>query len=302
MNNKEIAKILYEISEYLAMDDVPFKPRAYENSAAIIGGLNEEVKEIYKKEGFKGLEKIPTIGKGIAEVIEELIKKGRSRIYENLKKKMPVQLSELTAVEGVGPKIIRKLYKNLSIKNLNDLEKAAKAEKIRKLKDFGEKTEENIIRGIEFLKRSGNRFVLGFILPEVRRIEKRISDFPGVKKAIIAGSIRRMRETIGDGDLLATVSSSGTAKKVMDFFVNMPEVQHVYSHGATRSSVKLKNDMDFDLRVVPEESFGAASQYFTGSKDHNIELRKIAIKKGLKLNEYGVFKIKNQNAKIKTKI
>jgi len=292
MDNKEIAKILYEISEYLAMDDVPFKPAAYERAGLSIETLGEDVGDIYKREGLKGLLEIPGVGKAIAERIEELLKTGKTRYYEQLKKKMPVELSELTAVEGVGPKIIKRLYKELGVKNLKDLEKAAKAKKIRNLKDFGTKSEENILRGIEFLKSSGKRFVLGFILPDVKRIEQKIGEFPGVKKAIVAGSIRRMQETIGDGDLLVIISSPKTARKVMEFFVNMPEVRHVYSHGQTRSSVRLKNGMDFDLRVVPKESFGAALQYFTGNKDHNIELRKIAIKKGLKLNEYGIFRPK----------
>jgi DNA polymerase (family 10) len=290
MKNDEIAKILYEIAEYLAMDDVAFKPQAYEKAAVIIDDLETEIEEIYKKEGLKGLEKIPTIGKGIAKVIEELLKTGKTKEYERLKKKTPVKLSELTAVEGVGPKIIKKLYQELKIRNLNDLEKAAKAGKIRNLEDFGEKTEQNILRGIEFLRRSNNRFALGFIMPVVRKIEARIKNLPGVKNAIVAGSIRRMKETIGDGDILATVSSKKDAGKIMDFFVKMPEVIHIYSKGVTRSSVRLKNNMDFDLRVVSEKSFGAALQYFTGSKDHNIALRKIAIEKNYKLNEYGVWK------------
>lgn len=292
MDNKEISKILYEISEYLAMDDVPFKPAAYEKAALSIETLEEDVRDIYKREGLKGLLSISGVGTGIAKSIEELIKTGGMKYYRQLKKRMPVQLSELTAVEGVGPKIIKRLYKELGVRNLKDLEKVAKAKKIRNLKDFGIKSEENILRGIEFLKKSGSRFVLGFILPEVKKIEQKIREFPGVKKAIVAGSIRRMQETIGDGDLLVTVSSPKTAKKVMEFFVIIPGVTRVYSHGSTRSSVRLKNGMDFDLRVVPEESFGAALQYFTGSKEHNIELRKIAIEKGLKLNEYGVYRPK----------
>jgi len=290
MKNDEIAKILYEIAEYLAMDDVAFKPQAYEKAAVIIDDLEVEIEEIYKKEGLKGLEKIPTIGKGIAKVIKELLKTGKTKEHERLKKKTPVKLSELTAVEGVGPKIIKKLYQELKVRNLNDLEKAAKAGKIRNLEDFGEKTEQNILRGIEFLRRSNNRFALGFIMPVVRKIEARIKNLPGVKNAIVAGSIRRMKETIGDGDILATVSFKKDADKIMDFFVKMPEVIHIYSKGVTRSSVRLKNNMDFDLRVVPEKSFGAALQYFTGSKDHNIALRKIAIEKNYKLNEYGVWK------------
>ncbi len=289
MTNSEIARILYEISEYLEMEDVAFKPRAFEKAGIVIENLEEDISEIYKKGGLKELEEIPSVGKGISKIIEDLIKTNKSKYYERLKKKTPVKLGELTAIEEVGPKTIKKLYKNLGIKNLKDLEKAAKAGKIHKLKDFGEKTESNILQGIEFLKKSGDRFILGFIMPDIRKIEQRIRGFPGVRKVVAAGSIRRMKETIGDGDLLVTVSSSRAAKKVSDFFINMLEVVHVYTHGPTKSSIRLRNNMEFDLRVVPEESFGAALQYFTGSKSHNIALRKIAMKKGLKLNEYGLF-------------
>jgi len=296
MINQEIAKILYEISEYLEMEDVAFKPRAFEKAGIVIENLEEDISEIYKKGGLKELEEIPSVGKAISKIIEDLIKTNKSKYYERLKKKTPVKLGELTAIEEVGPKTIKKLYKNLGIKNLKDLEKAAKAGKIRKLKDFGEKTESNILQGIEFLKKSGDRFILGFIMPDIRKIEQRIRGFPGVRKVVAAGSIRRMKETIGDGDLLVTVSSPKAAKKVSDFFINMLEVVHVYTHGPTKSSIRLRNNMKFDLRVVPEESFGAALQYFTGSKSHNIALRKIAMKKGLKLNEYGLFRGKKQVA------
>lgn len=296
MRNQEISKILYEIAEFLEMQDVQFKPRAYEKAAHSIEALEEDVSKIYKKGGIKALEDIPGVGVSIAEKIEKLIKTGHLKYYERLKKKMPVDIEELTAVEGVGPKMVMKLYKHLGIKNLKDLEKAARAGKIRRLKDFGEKTEQNILRGIEFLKKTGGRFVLGFAMPQIREIEKRIKEQEGAKQAVASGSIRRMKETIGDGDILVTVSSLKAAKKIMDFFVSMPEVIHVYSHGPTRSSVKLKNGMDFDLRVVPEESFGSALQYFTGNKDHNIALRKIAIDKGYKLNEYGIFKGKKRIA------
>ena len=311
MTNQEIAKILYEISEYLKMEDIPFKPRAYEKAAMAVADLDQDVAEIYKKGGLKALDEIPTIGKNIAKKIEELIKTGKSKYYQQLKKKIPVRLNELTIIEGVGPKMVKKLYKKLGIKNLKDLEKAAKAGKIRDLEDFGEKTEDNILQGIEFLKKSGGRFILGFIMPDIRKIEQRIREFPGVKKAIAAGSIRRMKETIGDGDLLVTVSGPPRvdsrveagpkiAKKVSEFFINMPEVARVNSHGSTKSSIRLKNNMEFDLRVVSEQSFGAALQYFTGNKAHNIALRKIAMKKGLKLNEYGLFEIKSQKLKIKS--
>jgi len=294
MTNQEIAKTLYEISEYLAMEDVPFKPVAYEKAATAIEALEEEVSQIYQRGGKKALEEISGVGKSIAEVIEELLIKGKSRVHQELKKKTPVDLSGLTAVEGVGPKTILKLYRELGIKNVDDLEKAAKAGKIRNLEGFGERSEQNILLAIGFLKGGSGRFPLGYVLGDVRRIEEKIGRLPGVKKAIVAGSIRRRKETVGDADLLVSVSSPVVAKKVMDYFINMPEVAHVYSHGPTRSSVKLKNYLDCDLRVVPEESFGAALQYFTGNKEHNIELRKIAISKKLKLNEYGVFRGKKQ--------
>jgi len=296
MTNQEIARIFYEISEYLEMQDVQFKPRAYEKAAIAIEGLDENINDIYKKEGIKGLDKIPAVGKGIAEKIEELIKTDHLKYYERLKKKMPVNLNELTAVEGIGPKMVKDLYKELKIKNIDELEKAAKAGKIRDLEGFGKKTEENILQGITFLKKSGGRFILGFVMPQVREIEKRIKNLKEVKQAVVSGSIRRKKETVGDGDILVTASSEKSAKEISDFFVNMPEVTHVYSYGKTRSSVRLKNGMDFDLRVVPEENFGSALQYFTGNKSHNIELRKIAIKKGLKLNEYGILKGKKQIA------
>jgi len=275
------------------MEGVLFKPRAYEKAALGVEALNKEVKDIYKENGPKELLKIPGVGKGIAFHIELLLKKGRFPEYAKLKRKIPVNISELSAVEGVGPKMIKILYKKLKIKNLKDLEKAALLEKIRKLPRFGQKSEDKILRGIEFLKKSGGRQVLGFILPEIRNLEKMIRAFPEVKEAIVAGSTRRRKETIGDIDILAT---SKTPKKVMDRFVDLPFIAHVYAKGGTKTMVKLKNGLDADLRVVPKESYGAALNYFTGSKDHNIALREMAIKKGWKLNEYGLFRRKKKVA------
>lgn len=287
MKNAEIAKILYEIGEYLKMQNVAFKPRAYQKAAGVIEGLREEVAEIYEKGELKALEKIPGVGVSIAEKIEELIKTGRLKYHEKLKKKTPVELGELSAVEGLGPKRIQKLYRELGVKNLKDLGKAARRGEIRKLEDFGLKSEENIIKGIEFLKRSGGRFVLGFAMPMIGEIEQRLKNLKEVEKIAIAGSVRRRQETIGDVDILII---SGKPKAVMDFFVKMPEVIHIYARGQTKSAVKINNGMDADLRVVPEESYGAALNYFTGSKDHNVVLREIAVKKGYKLNEYGLFR------------
>ncbi|OGG40137.1 DNA polymerase III [Candidatus Jorgensenbacteria bacterium GWA1_49_17] len=286
MSNAEVAKVLREIGEYLEMQGVAFKPRAYEKAADAVAGSGEQVSEIYEKGGLKTLEEIPGVGASIAEKIEELLKTGRLKYYEELKKKTPVDLGNLVQIEGLGPKNIKKLYENLKIKNLDDLEKAARAGKIRRLESFGEKSEERILKGIEFLKKSGGRAVLGFIMPVVRNIEERLKSLGEVEKVAVCGSIRRMQETIGDIDILVT---SKKPRSVIDYFAAMPEVEHVYGKGETKTMVRLKIGLDADLRVVEPVSYGAAVQYFTGSKEHNIALREIAIKKGYKLNEYGLF-------------
>ncbi|HLE16975.1 MAG TPA: helix-hairpin-helix domain-containing protein, partial [Syntrophales bacterium] len=287
MTNKEIAKILFEMAALWEMEGVQFKPRAYEKAALGVEATDENVKDIYEKGGIKALMKIPGVGRGIADHIEELFKTGHFKEYEKFKKRMPVDISELMGVEGLGPRMVKTLWENLRIRNLEDLEQAARQQKIRDLDGFGIKSEQKILRGIEFLKKSSGRQILGFILPDVRNLEKMVRDFPGVAEAVIAGSVRRKKETIGDIDILVT---SSTPDKVMDHFLGLPHIDHVYGKGPTKINVKLKNGLDADLRIVPEESFGAALCYFTGSKDHNIALREIAVKKGRKLNEYGLFK------------
>ena len=287
MSNQEIVKILTEMAVLFDMTDVPFKPRAYEKAALGVEALDTEVKEIYKAGGLKTLEEIPGVGRGIALHIEEILRTGTFKEYRALRKKMPVDISGLTAIEGVGPKAIKVLWEKLRIRNLADLEKAARAGKIATLPHFGKKSEERILRGIEFLKQSGGRRVLGLMLPEIGSIEKMIQSFPEVKHVVVAGSVRRHKETIGDIDILVV---SKNPASVMERFVGLPLVAHVYGRGPTKTNVKLKNGLDCDLRVVPAASFGAALNYFTGSKDHNVALREIAIKKGFKLNEYGLFK------------
>jgi len=290
MSNREIARILAEISEYLAMqEESSFRVRAYEKAAEVITGTEEDVLGIYRRGGLKALEEIPGVGVSIAEKIEELLKTGRCRYHEQLKKKTPVNLSELSAIEGLGPKHIRRLYKELGVTNLQELEKAARVGEIKKLKGFGAKSEENILEGIEWRRKFGGRFILGFVMPFIQDIEERLRAFPGVAKALVAGSARRRKETIGDIDILVTAEAK-IAPKIMEFFVSLPEVVEIFAQGETKSMVKFQNGLDADLRVVPEKSYGAALNYFTGSKDHNIALRELAIKKGLKLNEYGLFR------------
>jgi len=293
MTNHEIAKILREIGLYLEMKGVAFKPQAYEKVGVVIDDLKEEASEIYKKGGLRALEDIPGVGVSIAKSIVELLKTGHLKYYQQLKKKMPVKLDELVRVEGLGPKTIKTLYQKLGVKDLKSLKKAAQAGKIRKLEGFREKTEENILKGIEFLEKYGQRFILGYVMPEIQKIESQLRKVKGVEGVIVAGSVRRHKETIGDIDILVIAKDS---QPVMKAFVSMPEVARVFAHGKTKSAVKLKSGLDADLRVVPKESYGAALNYFTGSKDHNIALREIAIKKGWKLNEYGLFRSKTQIA------
>jgi len=286
MKNREIAKLFYEIAEYLEMEGVRFKPYAYQKAALTLEGLTEDVADTYGKGGIKALKAIPGVGESIAQKIEEYLTTGKIEYYEEFKRKLPINLDEMVQVEGMGPKKAKVLYEKLGVRNLAELEEAARAGKVAPLFGFGEKTEKNILEAIEFLKRSKGRFLLGEILPLAREVAEKLKALPQVKQVEVAGSLRRMKETIGDVDLL--VISTAPAR-VMDFFTGLPGVEKVLGHGPTKSSVRTGAGFDMDLRVIPAESFGAALQYFTGSKEHNIALRKIAIDKGYKLSEYGVF-------------
>jgi DNA polymerase (family 10) len=304
MNNGKIAEILREFSEYLSMEEISpkapggrrgspkadisyFRRQAYERAASNIETLPKSVKEIYGKGGIKSLEKIPGVGKNIAEKIEEYLKTGKIKEYEKLKKKIPVDIPALSKIEGVGPKTVKTLYEKLKIKSVKDLGKAAKAGKISKLPNFGEKTEQNILQGLGFLKKSEGRMLFGKIYPDIKNLISRMKKLKEIRLISEAGSARRKKSTIGDADILV---GSSSPKKVMEYFISLPGVVKVWGKGPTKSSVCLDAGFNVDLRVVPESQFGSALQYFTGSKEHNIVLRKIAISKGLKLNEYGLFK------------
>lgn len=290
ISNEDIAKQLRLFSEYLEMDNVAFKPRAYQRAAESIEALDQDISDEYKKKGRDVFKDIEGVGAGIADRIEEYLKTERIKDLDNLRKKFPIDIETISRIEGVGLKMARKLYEKLDIKTIDDLESAAKKGKIKNIEGFGEKSEKNILKGIEFLKKSSGRFVLGLVEPLVKDIERRLVYLKEVDKVVVAGSYRRRKETIGDVDILAI---SERPKKVIDFFVGMKEVIHVYAHGETKGAVKLKNGCDVDLRVVPKESFGAALNYFTGSKDHNVALRTLAVKKGYSLNEYGLKKGKH---------
>ena len=291
LKNQELAKIFYEIADYLEMDEVSFRSLAYRKAAITLETLEKDIEQIYRKGGVAVLEEIPGVGKSIAEKIEEYVKTGKVKYYEQFKKKLPLKLDELIRVEGMGPKKAKTLYQKLGVKDLKDLERAAKDHKIAGLFGFGEKTEKNILEGIAFLKKSKGRFLLGEILPQVKEILERLKGLREIERINVAGSVRRMKETIGDVDILVTAKTPG---KVMDFFVQLPGITKIWMKGPTKSSVRVEQGFDVDLRVVKKKSYGSALQYFTGSKEHNIELRKIAIEKGFKLNEYGLFKGKKK--------
>ncbi|HJS68674.1 MAG TPA: DNA polymerase/3'-5' exonuclease PolX [Nitrososphaera sp.] len=291
MINPEVAKVMRDLGFLTEVgDDDPnaqFRARAYYRAADTIASLPQDVADIYNKSGVKGLLEIPSVGKAIAAKIEEYVKTGKVRALEDMKAKVPINVDELYGLEGVGPKTVRALYDSLKIKNLADLEKAASEGRLRAVPGFTEKKEQDILKKIEFFKKGKGRRIIGEVYPLVKQIEKSLSQVAGVKNAVAAGSVRRMKETIGDIDYLVAASDP---EPVMDFFTKMPEVQEVIGRGPAKAFVRLAGGIDADLLVVPEESWGSALQYFTGSKEHSVELRKIAIAKGLRLNEWGVFK------------
>jgi DNA polymerase (family 10) len=300
INNAAISRVLRQIAYLIELEEsqdndtnenksnAVFKIRAYRRTADVIENLSSNVEEIYNKWKLKGLTEIPSIGKAIASKMEEYITTGKIEYFEELKKRTSINVDEFYHLEGIGigPRTVKTLHERLGIKNLSELEKAAKEGKIHILPGFSYKKEESILRKIQSIKKGRGRYLLGDIYPLVKQIEVRLSKLRGVKKAIAVGSFRRMKETVGDIDYLV---SSDTPEIVMDYFVSMPEVNEVIGKGPSKTFVKLNNGMDADLLVVPKESFGSALQYFTGNKEHGVALRKIAISRGLRLNEWGVY-------------
>ena len=279
MINKEIAKIFYEISEILKLKNVQWKPQAYNKAARVIDDMEEDLKEIYDKKGLAGLDEIPGVGRGIAKKIEEYLKTGKIKEYQKLKKSVPKGLIEMMDITGIGPKRAQLLFKKLKIKSVKDLERAVKKHKIKKLERFGEKSERDIEEEIEFFKkRNKNRMILGDALDLAEEVVKKLK----AKRIMICGSIRRMYETIGDIDILAVGD-----KSIIDDFCKLAD--RILAKGEGKASIII-GDRQADLRVVPKDDFWSGVHYFTGSKDHSVELRKIAIKKGMKLSEYGLFK------------
>lgn len=307
ISNAAISRVLRQIAYLMELEEgaqdnnvanknksnVVFKIRAYRRTADIIENLSSNVEEIYNKWQLKGLTEIPSVGKAIALKIEELLTTGKIEYFEELKKRTSINVEEFYHLEGIGigPRTVKALHDSLGIKNLSDLEKAAAEGKVHGTPGFSQKKEESILKKIQSLKKGRGRYLLGDIYPLVKQIEMRLSSVNGVREAIAVGSFRRMKETVGDIDYLVL---SDAPAIVMDYFASMPEVDEVIGKGPSKTFVKLNNGIDADLLVVSKESFGSALQYFTGSKEHSIVLRKIAISKGLRLNEWGVYDKKNK--------
>ncbi len=292
ISNKEIAEVLNEIADYLEIQEKnEFRVRSYRNAARRISNLDKNITEMAKNK--EDIESIPDIGESMAEKIEEIAKTGKISQLDELREKLPATLIEIMNLEQMGPKKTKVLYKQLGIESIEDLKKAAEDGKIDELEGFGKKTIKKILKEIkEYNKKGGSeRFLLNdaeeIIQPMLEYLKKDIQDIT------IAGSYRRMKETVGDIDLVGTSKDS---EKAMKRFVNYDEVKDVINQGKTKSIVKLRSGLQVDIRIVEKKSFGAAELYFTGSKSHTIALRKIAREKDYKVNEYGIYKGKKQIA------
>lgn len=288
-NAQELAKMLFEFSYRDEMLGIPFKPRAYQLAAESVEGLKDDVENAWKRGGIKALKELPGIGQSMAEKIDEYFRTGHILQYDKMKKEFPVDMWGLSRIEGMGPKHILEIYKHLNVKTISDLKRALTAHKIRAIPRWGQKSEEKLAKGLGLMETSTGRHLLGDILPLAEEIVAILKKIPGVKRVAVAGSIRRRQETVGDIDLIATTSEP---ERVMDAFTKLPHVLMVHEKGKTRSSVRFSIGIDGDLRVVPDNVYGATLQYFTGDKRHNVLLREYALSKGFTLSEYGLFALK----------
>ena len=288
VSNAAIAKALHEMALFLEMQEVPFKPRAYEKAAQLIAGYDRPLAELYAAGGVAALDALPSVGKGIAARIAGMLDSGELADLEQLRRATPIDVTALTAVGGIGPKRAQALWEALGVGTVEELEQAAAEGRIRELPGFGERSEAKILEAVRLYQESVGRRPLAAVLGLAERIEATLAKVAGVEQVAVAGSIRRRRETVGDVDVLVAAKPRAGAR-ASQAFERMPGVARVLASGPSKTMVSLDNGLDADLRVVEPKSFGAALLYFTGSKAHNIALRRIAMAKGYKLNEYGLF-------------
>jgi DNA polymerase (family X) len=286
VHNATIEAIFDEIADLLDIQGAnPFRVRAYRNAARTVGDLGTDVKTLMER--GTALTDIPGIGEDLANKIQEIIETGRCQFLERLHKQLPPAITELLKIPGLGPKRVKVLWHDLHIQTLEQLLRAAREGRIRELPGFGEKTEQRIIEAAQAQVSQARRFKLAVAAQYAEAFTTYLRRIQAVERVDIAGSFRRMRETVGDIDILVIAEEAGG---VMERFTAYEEVKEVLASGPTRGSVMLKAGIQVDVRIIPKDSYGAALVYFTGSKAHNIAIRRIAQEKGLKINEYGVFK------------
>jgi len=286
VHNADIGAIFEEIADLLEIrGENPFRVRAYRNAARTLSDLAIELKLLLDK--GEDLPKLPGIGADLSGKIREVCKTGTCKLLEQLRREMPPAITELLKIPGLGPKRVKRLHDKLEIRAVEDLRRAAGAGRIRKLAGFGEKTERSILQALTERGSAPERTKLSVAAQYAEALEAYLAKVPGVEKVTVSGSFRRMRETVGDLDILVAAREGSP---VMERFTRYDEVRNVLAQGETRASVMLKCGLQVDLRLVPMESYGAALHYFTGSKAHNIAVRRLAQARGLKINEYGVFR------------
>jgi DNA polymerase (family X) len=286
IHNADIAAVFDKIADLLEIESAnPFRVRAYRNAARIVGDLGRDVKGMVEK--GENLTELPGIGDDLAARIVEIVRTGTCALLQRLERELPPAITELLNVPNLGPKRVRALYHDLDVQTLDQLYRAAREGKIRNIPGFGEKTERKILEAVQARAQAPARMLLVVASQYAGSLVDYLRAVPEVKHAVVAGSFRRGKETVGDLDILVTAAPGA---RVMERFAAYDEVRDLLSSGSTRSSAILKSGLQVDVRLVPEESYGAALQYFTGSKAHNIELRRLAQERGLKLNEYGVFR------------
>ena len=286
VHNADITTIFTEIADLLEIQGAnTFRIRAYRNAARILGDLPQEARLLVEK--GDDLTRLPGIGADLAGKINEIVTTGRCSLLDRLHRELPPAITELLKIPGLGPKRVKALYHDLDVQTVEQLHRAAQDGRIRALPGFGEKTEQNILQAVEAHASQSRRFKLATAAQYAEALHAFLQAIPGVQQVVVAGSFRRMRETVGDLDILVTATPDSP---VMQRFTAYDEVSKVYSAGETRASILLKCGMQVDLRVVAQESYGAALHYFTGSKSHNIAIRRIAQQIGLKVNKYGVFR------------
>jgi len=285
VHNADIAAIFVEIADLLEIqNENPFRIRAYRNAARQVEGMGVALADMVAKD--EDLTELPGIGADLAAKIKEIVETGKCKALVKLRKQLPPSITELLKIPGLGPKRVRALYDRLKVKTVEQLAKAAKSGLIRELEGFGPKTERSILEALATQVAEQKRFKLAVAAQYAEPLRAYLEKAPGVKQVIIAGSYRRGKETVGDLDILATARDS---EKIMDRFTGYDEVAKTLAKGDTRSTVILKCGLQVDLRVVDPESYGAALHYFTGSKAHNVAIRRLGQQKNLKINEYGVF-------------